>query len=329
MTRRLPARVRRDPARVRRDPARVRRLPVRLPANRKVRCGLFILLALVLVAAFGPLLVGHVLGQSPTRLHAGGTLEPPSGGHWLGTTSSGQDVLAQLVAGTRTSLLVGLVGGTIATVLAVLLGVLSGYSTGRSGAGLTAFVNIFLVIPGLPLLILVAGYTRGRGGWLTVAVIIGLTSWAGGARAKRAQTLSLRGRDFVTAATYSGESRARVLLIEVVPHLAPVIASTFLFSVVGSIAAEAGLDFIGAGHAGTVSWGTMLYWVQSQGALQSGAWWWFLPPGLCIALVGTAAGLINFGVDELADPRLRARAGTGSAAGRSRRTGGLTPEKAR
>ncbi|MCL2551045.1 MAG: ABC transporter permease [Actinomycetia bacterium] len=305
-----------------------RRLPIRVPANRKVRFGLLIFLVLVLVAAFGPLFVSHVLGQSPTRLHAGGALESPSGKHWLGTTSSGQDVLAQLVAGTRTSLLVGLVGGAIATALAVLLGVLSGYSTGRSGAALTAFVNIFLVIPGLPLLILVASYTRGRGGWVTVAVIIGLTSWAGGARAKRAQTLSLRNRDFVAAAGYSGESRARILFLEVMPHLAPVIASTFLFSVVGSIAAEAGLDFIGAGHASTVSWGTMLYWVQSQGALQSGAWWWFLPPGLCIALVGTAAGLVNFGVDELADPRLRTRRATGPAA-RPRRTGGLTPEKAR
>ncbi|MFI1096464.1 ABC transporter permease [Streptomyces sp. NPDC020917] len=305
-----------------------RRIPLRVPANRKVRFGLLIFLALVIVAAFGPLFVSHVLGQSPTRLHAGGILESPSGKHWLGTTSSGQDVLAQLVAGTRTSLLVGLVGGAIATALAVLLGVLSGYSTGRSGAALTAFVNIFLVIPGLPLLILVASYTRGRGGWVTVAVIIGLTSWAGGARAKRAQTLSLRNRDFVAAAGYSGESRARILFLEVMPHLAPVIASTFLFSVVGSIAAEAGLDFIGAGHATTVSWGTMLYWVQSQGALQSGAWWWFLPPGLCIALVGTAAGLVNFGVDELADPRLRTRGATGPAA-RPRRTGGLTPEKAR
>lgn len=307
----------------------IRRRPtIRVPANRKVRIGLAVLLVLVLVAAFGPLFVGHVLGQSPDRLHAGGNLQSPSGSHWLGTTAFGQDVLAQLVAGTRTSLLVGLIGGAIATTLAVLLGVLSGYSKGRSGGALTAFVNIFLVIPGLPLLILVASYTRGRGGWLTVAVIIGLTSWAGGARAKRAQTLSLRNRDFVAASTYSGDSRARILLVEVIPHLAPVIASTFLFSVVGSIAAEAGLDFIGAGNASTVSWGTMLYWVQSQGALQSGAWWWFLPPGLCIALVGTAAGLINFGVDELADPRLRTR-GSGAAAGRSRRSGGLTPESAR
>ncbi|NUR85575.1 MAG: ABC transporter permease, partial [Nonomuraea sp.] len=181
----------------------------------------------------------------------------------------------------------------------------SGYSTGKAGAALTAFVNIFLVIPGLPLLIIIASYTQGRGGWIMVAVIIGLTSWPGGARVKRAQTLSLRNRDFVHAARYAGESKARIVLLEVAPHLMPVIASTFLFAVVGSIAAEAGLDFIGAGNPNTVSWGTMLFWAQSQGALLSGAWWWFAPPGLCIALIGTAAGLINFGVDELSDPRLR------------------------
>lgn len=280
---------------------------IRVPDNGKVRVGLSLLGALALVAAVGPELVTHLLGQSATRLHAGPALASPSGRHWLGTTASGEDILAQLVAGTRTSLLVGLIGGAISTSLAVALGVVSGYSTGRVGAALTAFVNIFLVIPGLPLLILVISYTRGRGGWLLVALIIGLTSWAGGARVKRAQTLSLRSREFVKAAAYAGEPQWRVVLTEVVPHLAPVIASTFLFSIVASIGAEAGLDFIGAGNAGSVSWGTMLHAAVSQGALLSGAWWWFIPPGIGIALVGTAAGLVNFGVDELSDPRLRTR----------------------
>lgn len=285
------------------------RLPrkIRRPRNRKVAVGLVILVVLVVIAIIGPTLVSALLGQTAGRLHAGGPLEPPSGRHWLGTTTAGEDVLAQLVTGTRTSLLVGLTGGAISTTLAVLLGVISGYSTGKAGAALTAFVNVFLVIPGLPLLIIIASYTQGRGGWIMVALIIGLTSWPGGARVKRAQTLSLRNRDFVQAARYAGESRVRIVLLEVAPHLAPLIASTFLFAVVSSIAAEAGLNFIGAGNPNTVSWGTMLFWAQSQGALLSGAWWWFAPPGLCIALIGTAAGLINFGVDELSDPRLRAR----------------------
>ncbi|OKI54846.1 ABC transporter permease [Micromonospora sp. CB01531] len=277
------------------------------PRNRKVAVGLVILLVLVAVAVVGPVLISMLLGQHAGELHAGGSLEPPSGRHWLGTTTAGEDVLAQLVTGTRTSLLVGLTGGAISTGLAVLLGVISGYSTGKTGAALTAFVNIFLVIPGLPLLIIIASYTQGRGGWIMVAVIIGLTSWPGGARVKRAQTLSLRNRDFVQAARYAGESKVRTVLFELVPHLAPLIASTFLFAVVSSIAAEAGLTFIGAGNPTTISWGTMIFWAQTQGALLSGAWWWFVPPGLCIALVGTAAGLINFGVDELSDPRLRGR----------------------
>ncbi|MGW7680967.1 ABC transporter permease [Kribbella sp. NPDC054772] len=273
--------------------------------DRKVTVGLVVLALMLLIALVGPVFVSAVLGQSPTKLHAGPPMAAPSGDHWLGTTSSGVDVFAQFITGTRVSVFVGLVGGTISTFLAVLFGLVSGYHTGKAGAALTGFVNIFLVIPGLPLLLLIASYTRGRGGWPAVALIIGLTSWAGGARVKRAQTLSLRNRDFVAAARYSGDKQSRVLFLEVVPHLAPVIASTFLFAVVGSIAAEAGLDFIGAGNTNTVSWGTMLYWAQSQGALQTGAWWWFLPPGLGIALVGTAAGLVNFGIDELSDPRRR------------------------
>ncbi|WUJ70880.1 ABC transporter permease [Kribbella soli] len=289
--------------------------------DRKVTVGLVILAVMLLIALVGPVLVGSVLGQSPTKLHAGPALAGPSADHWLGTTSSGVDVFAQFITGTRVSVFVGLVGGTISTFLAVLFGLVSGYHTGRTGAALTGFVNIFLVIPGLPLLLLIASYTRGRGGWAAVALIIGLTSWAGGARVKRAQTLSLRNRDFVAAARYSGDKQSRVLFMEVVPHLAPVIASTFLFAVVGSIAAEAGLDFIGAGNTNTVSWGTMLYWAQSQGALQSGAWWWFLPPGLGIALVGTAAGLVNFGIDELSDPRRRTlRAGSRPKRRKVRRT---------
>jgi peptide/nickel transport system permease protein len=289
--------------------------------DRKVTVGLTILGVMLLIAVFGPLVVSGVLGKSPTALHAGPPMAAPSGDHWLGTTSSGVDVFAQFVTGTRVSVSVGLVGGTISTFLAVVFGLISGYHQGKVGAALTGFVNIFLVIPGLPLLLLIASYTRGRGGWPAVALIIGLTSWAGGARVKRAQTLSLRHRDFVAAARYSGDKQSRVLFLEVVPHLAPVIASTFLFAVVGSIAAEAGLDFIGAGNTNTVSWGTMLYWAQSQGALQSGAWWWFLPPGLGIALVGTAAGLVNFGIDELSDPRRRTlRAGTRPKRRRLRRT---------
>jgi len=279
---------------------------IALPNNRKVRAGLGIVAFFALVAAFGPVVVTHVLHQSASAVNQAEQLQAPSGRHLLGTTQTGEDVLAQLMVGTRTSLLIGLVAGTIATVLGVVLGVTSAYVGGKLDALLTVFTNVFLVLPGLPLLIIVASYLKGRGGWFLVALIIGLTGWAGAARVKRAQALSLRRREFVTAAEMAGERPMRIIVSELVPHLAPLISSTFVFSVVGGIFAEAGLDFIGAGNVNSVSWGTMLYWSQAEGALTTGAWWWFIPPGACIALVGFAAGLINFGIDEISDPRHRA-----------------------
>jgi peptide/nickel transport system permease protein len=282
------------------------RIPVKLPANGKVRAGLAIVGFFVLFAIFGPMITSGVMHLSPTYANGGALWEGPSAAHPLGTTSEGQDVLAQLAVGARASLLTGVVAGTIATVLAVLFGVTAGYLGGRIDAALSAFTNVFLVLPGLPLLIIVASYVKGRGGWEAIALIIGLTAWPWPARQKRVQTLSLRKRDFVTAAEQVGESRFRIIAFEIIPNLAPLISATFVGAVVACIFADAGLDFIGVGNINITSWGTMLYWADSANALSNGAWWWFVAPGACIALIGAGAGLINFGVDELSNPRLRA-----------------------
>ncbi|WP_225830189.1 ABC transporter permease [Streptomyces sp. NK08204] len=232
-------------------------------------------------------------------------MRPPSAAHPFGTTATGEDVLAQMVVGSRVSLLVGLIAGAVTTSVSVVVGVAGGYLGGRTDAVLTALTNVSLVIPGLPLLIIIASYVQGRGGPLTTALIISLTSWPWGARQKRAQTLSLRGRDFVTAAEMTGESRWGIITRELIPQLAPIISVSFLSAVVLSMFADAGLSFIGLGDINSVSWGSMMYWAQNGSALTLGAWWWFVPPGACIALIGVAAGLVNFGIDEISDPRLR------------------------
>ncbi|MFE3448311.1 ABC transporter permease [Nonomuraea sp. NPDC059194] len=275
--------------------------------NRKVRVGVAVLVFFVLLAAVGPI-VTDALGLSATEIDTANPLLPPSVEHPLGTTMSGEDVLAQLVVGARNSLMVGVVAGTIAVVLSVLVGVTGAYLGGKVDAILTAITNVFLVLPGLPLLIIVAGYIQGRGGWLLVALIIGLTAWPWGARQKRAQTLSLRHRDFVMAAETAGESKWRIIAFELIPNLLPLISAGYLGAVIASIFADAGLSFIGLGNIDVTSWGSMLYWSQKEQALLQGAWWWFVPPGACIALLGTAAGLINFGIDELTNPRLRVKA---------------------
>ena len=279
-------------------------------SNGKVRAGLAIIAFFVLLAIAGPVIASATLHVSATAIDPQQSLLPPSAAHPLGTTQVGQDVFAQLMTGARISLLIGLISGLIATTLAVLAGVSAGYLGGKADAALSAFTNVFLVLPGLPLLIIIASYVKGRGGWLIIALIIGLTSWPWAARQKRAQTLSLRHRDFVTAAEQIGERRWRIIIFEVIPNLAPLISSTFVTAVVAGIFADAGLDFIGVGDVNVVSWGTMMYWAENAQALSQGAWWWFTAPGACIALIGAAGGLVNFGVDEISNPRLRAAART-------------------
>jgi peptide/nickel transport system permease protein len=269
-----------------------------LPRAPKIWAGLAIVAFFVLLAAVGPLLVGDPLRSNPAGL-AG-----PSGAHWLGTTQSGQDVLAQLVNGARVSVGVGFLSATIATALSIVVGLIGGYAGGVLDEILSLLTNIFLVLPALPLVIVLAGYLPSRG-VAPVAVVIAVTGWAWGARVLRAQTLTLRRRDYVLAAKVSGEPAWRIVVFEILPVEFPVIATSFLATVIGAILAEAGLSFLGLANLSTVSWGTMLYFAQTNQALLVGAWWWFIPPGACIALLGAGLGLLNFGIDEIANPRLR------------------------
>lgn len=211
---------------------------LKLPPNPKVRVGIAIFVFFALLALLGPFVVQNVMGLSPSDVDTAQAMELPSAKHLLGTTATGEDVFAQLVVGSRISLLVGLVAGVITTTLSVLVGVAGGYLGGRADSFLTAATNVCLVIPGMPLLIIVASYVQGRGGWLTVALVIGLTAWPWGARQKRAQTLSLRHRDFVSAAEMTGESRWGVITRELIPSLAPIISVSFLGAVVGSMFAD-------------------------------------------------------------------------------------------
>lgn len=270
-----------------------------IPASGKVRAGLLIALFFVLLAIFGPMLTPYSPQASSPDL-----LQPPSAEHWLGTTQTGQDVLAQFVYGARVSLGVGVFAGIISQIVSVLVGVIGGYFRGLSDDLLYILTAVFLVVPGMPLLIVLTGYLPSRG-MVSVAIVIAITSWAGSARVLRAQTMSLRRREFVEAARATGESRARIIFAEIMPNALPLIASGFLFSVIGAVLAEAGLSFLGLGSLTTTSWGSMLYFAQSAQAFLFGAWWWFVPPGLAIAIIGAGLALINFGIDEYANPRLR------------------------
>jgi len=275
-------------------PGRTRR-----PVDYKVVAGFVLLGVFIVLAIVGP----YVAPYSPSA-QSGPLLAPPSMAHLLGTTQTGQDVLSELLVSARVTLLVGFVTAAIATFLGVLVGVTAGYVGGLGDEFLSLLANVFLVIPALPLVIVLAGYLRGAG-WLDVAIVISVTGWAFGARILRAQTLSLRERDFVVAARARGERRWRLIVFEILPNELAIVVSGFLLTSVFAILTQASLAFLGVGSISSWSWGTMLYWAQNAEAFTLGAWWWYVPPGLCIALFGTALGLLNFGIDERFNPRLR------------------------
>jgi peptide/nickel transport system permease protein len=280
-------------------PTKAKRRRFRFVTNGKAATGLILLGIYLLFAIIGP----WVAPFDPDARSAD-LLQGPSGRHWFGTTHLGQDVLSQILFGTRGVMLVGLTAGVVATVLSVLVGVTAGYLGGLADESLSAVSNVFLVIPALPLIIIVASSFTSAGD-AVVALTIGLTSWAWGARVLRAQTLSLRRRDYIEAARATGEKTWRVIGFEILPNLTAIIASGFVGTVIFAVMSEITLAFIGISSVSSWNWGTILFWAQSQQALAQGAWWWFVPAGLAIALLGTALSLVNFGIDEFVSPRLR------------------------
>jgi peptide/nickel transport system permease protein len=284
------------------DAGKSRRMPgwfVILWRNGKCRVGLLMLAAFTLVAVFAPLIAPY-----DPRLEDFATSEAPSGAHWLGTTAQGEDVFSQLVHGARTSLLVGVVAGVLSTLIAVAVGLTAGYLQGVVDEVLSFFINLGLVVPVLPLMITLAAYAPVKGLWLIIAVIT-VTGWAHGARIKRAQIITLRTRDYVTAAKFAGDSTARIIAYEIVPNMMSLIVVGFMGSALGAIGAEAGLAFLGLGDPQTVSWGTMLNQASLGGAMTTGQWAWVVAPGLVLALLVTSFTLVNFGVDALSNPHLR------------------------
>ena len=292
----------------------------RLPTKAKV--GAIMLGVFVLAAVIGPLVTPYDPSfQNPAPVLS---LHPPDAAHLLGTTQSGQDVLSQLMMGIRLTLELALSVGVIATVLSVVVGVAAAYLGGMWDEVLSLATNVFLVIPALPLLIILLGYLPQKGQLATIVVLSGL-GWPWGARLIRAQTLAIRGRDFVAASRETGEPTWRILAAEIVPNEVSLIAASFVNTVLYAIGASVALAFIGLADVSSWSLGSMLYWAQSQQALQLGAWWWFVPPGLAVALIGTALVLLNTGIDELGNPRLRKAGGASTGAWHGLRPTDPTP----
>jgi peptide/nickel transport system permease protein len=289
---------------------------LRIPRSPKIILGMSIIGFFLLLTIFGPMLAPF----SPDDTSFAANLTP-SAHHWFGTTSLGQDIFSQTLVGARATIVVALVAGLVATMLSMVVGVAAGYIGGYTDDGLTMMSNVFLAIPGVPLLIVIDSYlpVNSRSNTLLIGLIISLTGWAWGARVIRAQTMSLRNRDFVEAARIIGEKRYRVMFSEVAPNLLPILASSLLFTVLYAIGAYVTLAYIGLTSTSVWNWGTMLFWASANNAPLSNEWYWFVPPGVCIALFGMGLALLNFGIDEFINPRLRAA----GLSGKQRRRLGL------
>ncbi|MFJ6279058.1 MULTISPECIES: ABC transporter permease [Arthrobacter] len=269
-----------------------------LLTNRKAATGALILGVFIASALLAPVLYP----DDPSRITALAS-QPPSSDYPLGTTAKGQDVMALTMHGARSSLFVGFTVGIAATFVGLLVGLASAYFGKLIDDALSLLTNVFLLLPGLPLLVILAAFLPPGLG--TVVLVLIVTGWAGSARVLRSQALSIRAKDFVAAAVVAGERPLRIMFREILPNMASIVMGTLLACVIYGIGAQAGLEFLGLGDVSTVSWGTNLYWASNDGALLVGAWWAFIPSGLCIALVAFSLALINYAVDEVTNPRLR------------------------
>lgn len=261
--------------------------------------GGFLITVILLGALFAPVFASHDPEKRVARPHIA-----PNAEHIMGTTRSGRDVYSQVLYGARKTLSVAFFAGLIAMTIAVAVGVTSGYLGGKIDEWMNFVTNVFLVFPQLPLLIVLAAFL-GQVGSMVITVLLGLTSWPWGARVIRSQTMALRNKEFILSAEVMGESKVRIILVEILPNLISIVFGGFLGTVIYAMGAEAGLGILGLGDATEVSWGSMLYWAQVSSSLYTGAWWEMIVPASALALTGGALALINMSIDQVSNPKLK------------------------
>jgi len=297
-------------------PVRKRRLlGQRLPwlyviaRHNQARLGLALLLVLVLMAIFAPVISPGDPSQSYDIIN-----DPPSHQHILGTDPQGRDEFALMVWGGRVTMVIGFGTAALAIIIATLIGVIAGYFRGFVDEFLMLVTNLFLIIPGLVLLVVLAAYLKPGTG--TVILALAFTGWAFHARIIRAMTLSLREKDYIAAAVVAGERSFSIIFRLILPNMTNLIVGGFIGSTIYGIGASTALSYLGLTRMTDISWGTNLFFAQNGNSLLSGAWWAFVPSGVCVALAALGLAWINFGMDEISNPRLRAERELRKALGR-------------
>jgi peptide/nickel transport system permease protein len=273
------------------------RLLRRLVRRPTIIAGVVIVLAFTLVAIFAPLLEPY-----PTDRPSGEPFEPPSSAHWLGTDDVGTDMLSLSIAGTQNSMLVGFAAAFVAILIGGTVGIIAGYRGGWSETGVVGVTDFFLVIPGLPLMIVLAALF-GQSIY-HIVLVIGLLSWMSVCYVVRAQVHTLKVRGFIARSRSLGASDSYIIRRHILPHVAPLLVAQTVLAVAIAVFFEAALAFVGLGDLERISWGTILQQAFAHTAVSAGAWWAIMPPGVCIALVVLGCFLIGQGVEEAMNPRL-------------------------
>ena len=271
--------------------------------NLMARIGMFIILFFVLMAVIGPM----VMPFKTTDIAASraDVFNAPSAAHWLGTDNLGRDVLAYLMSGARSSLFVGVTATIISMVLGTLIGITAGYMGGWVDTLLMRITDFFLVLPWLPFCMVLAAIL-GNSMW-NIILVIGLTGWAGTARVIRAQTLSVKEQQYVERTVSLGAGKWHIMLRHILPNVFPLVFSESILIISSSILTETSLAFLGLGDPTNPSWGTMLNDAYSTGAMNNGAWWYFVTSGICVILVALGFTLMGYAFDEILNPKLKKR----------------------
>lgn len=261
--------------------------------------GLGILIFFFVVAIFAP----YIAPYDPFERVAAPLL-PPCADHLLGTNDIGQDILSEVIYGTRISLVMGITASFIAIAIASVVGVTAGYFGGRVDTVLMRIVDVILTIPSTPLMILMAAFL-GPSYW-NIVLVIGCLSWAGPARIIRSQVLTVRNRGYIEAVKTLGGTPKYIIFKHVLPPTLSIIVSQLIMMSSRAILSEASMSFLGLGDPTHKSWGIILYYAQSRSAFLTSAWvWWILPPGLMITLLSIAFSYVGTALEEIFNPRLR------------------------
>lgn len=267
--------------------------------------GIALLLFFVLTAVFAPFISPYDPYERVDR-----PFRPPSNKYLLGTNDIGQDILSELIHGTRVSLTIGFLAALFTVVIGTLVGVVSGFLGGSVDEVLMRFTDVIMILPSIPLLILLMAIF-GRQSYFIMILAISITGWTGTARMVRSSTISIKERTYVEASKAIGAGEGHIILRHILPNVSPLIIATMIYQVAGAMMSEAGLSFLGLGDPGHKSWGMVLHYAQTNGGWYANqgypAWWWIIPPGLLIALTVASLVLMGQTMEEIINPRLRRR----------------------